>query len=1223
METYQYTRFRQLLSDALSAEDVERWLTTIGFKDWHSTHQRLLRITDTFHVRTAMADLLPYLMLMLEQAANPDAVIVYLERFLNRSTDPQSAIQTLAANPRAIDILVRLFSGSQFLTEILLHTPEYFTQLLQLPHLAALKQIPQLQAEIKAITINAHPSTLDEEIKQLRLYQRQELLRIGVCDLLELYDLPAVTSQLSKLADSLVSASLDTAAEYSHCSVKSFAVVAMGKLGGGELNYSSDIDLLFLAREGVGQFRLLGETLIDILTRMTGEGFLYRVDMRLRPWGSSGPLITSYHGYLLYLESHARLWEKQALLKARVIAGDLDCGNDLLMAVTPLLYENDSQTIRTSVFQMKSQTERVLRQRGQTWGEVKLGEGSIRDVEFVIQYLQMAYGQTHPGIRSGNSLRALDSLRTYELLLPYEYRILKEGYIFLRTVEHYLQMMHYRQTHSLPANEEALQHLARRLGFKGDQSAVQFLNRYTQHREAIRALYLHHLRGDTMHVSSTQQTANDDNKAHITRMDASYATVFSQDEIIRHTSMAMQLDNENIVEIHIIPREGGKWIITIVAFDYPGELSLICGLLFVYGFSIEQGHVYTYESRAADEGTIEETTRKKIVDTFTVSSVKGHVEREIWLHYTSDLQSLLKLMNEGQQHQARGDLAKRVGAALHTLPGITAALYPIEIDIDNTSAENYTTLRISSQDTIGFLYEFTNALALNHIYIARVHVQSEGDRVQDVLYVTDAYSRKITSSEKQRELRAATVMIKHFTHLLPHTPNPEAAMLHFSEFITQLFRQPNWPDEIASLENPEVLNGLARVLGLSEFLWDDFLRMQHTNLFPVVRDVDALDTMKSKTQLQAELENTLAHVHNGPQAISQAVNWWKALNAFKDREMFRIDMRHILGHTQEFDEFSEELTALAEVITNATYHLCHEDLRAIHGTPLLANGQISEMSVCALGKFGGKELGFASDIELLFIYSGNGQTTGPNVITTAEFYEKVVQSFVSSIEAKREGIFEIDLRLRPYGRSGSMAVSVEGFRRYFNPTGPAWAFERQALVKLRPIAGDEEFGLYIKRLRDAYIYSRTPFDVTAMRAMRERQLRHLVAGGVLNAKYSPGGLVDIEYLVQALQMTHGYDHPTVRLTNIRDAMQALAAAGILSAENYTQLRKAHTFLRWLIDGLRMVRGNAKDLAVPIDDEEAFTFLAQRMRYGKDVAKLRDDLTLHTSAVQELNADILG
>jgi glutamate-ammonia-ligase adenylyltransferase len=448
-------------------------------------------------------------------------------------------------------------------------------------------------------------------------------------------------------------------------------------------------------------------------------------------------------------------------------------------------------------------------------------------------------------------------------------------------------------------------------------------------------------------------------------------------------------------------------------------------------------------------------------------------------------------------------------------------------------------------------------------------------------------------------------------------------MVHFSEFLAQLFRQPNWPDDIASLENPEVLYGLARILGLSEFLWDDFLRMQHANLFPVVQDVDALNTMKNKSQLESELESALSIVHNGPQALSQAPSWRKVLNAFKDREMFRIDMRHILGHTKEFDEFSEELTALAEVVVNVTYHLCHEDLRAVHGIPLMDNGEVSEMSVCALGKFGGRELGFASDIELLFIYSGNGKTTGPAVITTAEFYEKVVETFVKSIEAKREGIFEIDLRLRPYGRSGSMAVSLEGFRRYFHPEGPAWAFERQALVKLRHVAGNENLGADILKLRDSFVYSGAAFDITAMRAMRERQLRHLVTGGTFNAKYSPGGLVDIEYLIQALQITHGDHFTNLRKTNIRDAMQALKTAGVLSNADYTQLRKAHTLLRWLIDSLRMVRGNAKDLTVPVEDEEAFTFLAQRMRYGHDVEQLRKDLNHYTSAVQNMNTTLLA
>ncbi|TFG72904.1 MAG: glutamine synthetase adenylyltransferase, partial [Anaerolineales bacterium] len=574
METYPYARFRELLYDTLSTEDVELCLVSVGFTDWRSTLRRFHRIADAYQIRPTLAEMLPYLMLMLEGTANPDAVIVYLERFLNRSTDPQATVKILATNPRSIDILVRLFTGSQFLTEILLHHPEYFTQLVTLPHLAAHKSTCQLRAEIDAFTATLPSAEPDAHMDFLRQFQRREFLRIGVCDLLDLYDLPAVTLQLSNLADSLVTASLDLASTLTGISTEAFAVLAMGKLCGSELNYSSDIDLLFVALKNADVYRPLGEKLIDILTRMTSEGFLYRVDMRLRPWGRSGSLITACSGYLKYLETHARLWEKQALLKARVIAGDVQTGDGLLLAVTPMLFNTDPQTIRTDVFRMKKQTEHILHQRGLSWGEVKLGEGSIRDVEFVIQYLQMAYGRVNPGIRSGNSFTALENLRAHELLLPYEYRILREGYVFLRTVEHHLQMMHYHQTHSLPASAEALAHLARRLGFEGKDSTAQFLERYTQHREAIRALYLHHLRGDMMDIPGTHHPLLDDS-THITRMDASYTTVFSQDEIRHHTSLAMRLDHDNLVEIHIVPREGGQWIVTIVAFDYPGELSLI------------------------------------------------------------------------------------------------------------------------------------------------------------------------------------------------------------------------------------------------------------------------------------------------------------------------------------------------------------------------------------------------------------------------------------------------------------------------------------------------------------------------------------------------------------------------------------------------------------------------------------------------------------------------
>jgi glutamate-ammonia-ligase adenylyltransferase len=144
-----------------------------------------------------------------------------------------------------------------------------------------------------------------------------------------------------------------------------------------------------------------------------------------------------------------------------------------------------------------------------------------------------------------------------------------------------------------------------------------------------------------------------------------------------------------------------------------------------------------------------------------------------------------------------------------------------------------------------------------------------------------------------------------------------------------------------------------------------------------------------------------------------------------------------------------------------------------------------------------------------------------------------------------------------------------------------------------------------------------------MRAMREKQVRHLVTGGTFNAKFSPGGLVDVEYLIQGLQINHGAKNPALRLTNLREAMSALHAAGILSDDDYTRLRKAHTFLRWLIDSLRVVRGNAKDVTIPPFGTEEFTFLARRLRYEMDVKHLRDDLARYIADVQEINNRLLG
>lgn len=1208
------------------------------------TVKRLRRLLPTRATeRTADLDAcLPHLASALHAAANPERALNGLERLRAAMGGTAALWHLLADSPHLADALVTLFSGSRFLTDIVLRDPASLALIGDREALA--RPLDAALAYDRAMAAMGNARGDDARLDALRRYQRQELLRIGACDMMCLSDLATVTRQLAHLADGLIRAALRTAAEGAGVAPDDLGVVAMGKLGGQELNYSSDIDLLFLAASDAARLTPLARRLIDALGRVTGEGFLYRVDMRLRPWGSVGPLVSSLDGYLSYLEHHARPWERQALLKARVIAGSSWLRDPFLEGTDALLFGSALDS-RAEVRAMKQRIELQLDADGEAWREVKLGRGSIRDVEFVAQYLQLRHGARHSGLRQANTLTALAALHDHGLLSSEEYEALAAGYTFLRTVEHYLQMADYRQTHRLPADPRELQFLARRLGFcdesaggKGaggatdEEAGHAFLARYGQHCAAVRAAYEHHLLSDSGEgttMARDEDTRMPDIRRHVQRMAPSYRATFSEREILRHAEMAERIDGAHPVEVDATLMDDGSWRVTVVGYDYAGELSLICGLLFTYGLNIVEGHVYTYEaiedapppSAWSPRGrrrtaAPDDDDRLKIVDVFSVRPVSGEAPPDLWPFYEDDLSGLVRLLQQGRSRAAHGELAKRVALALGDAPAAAATLQPIDIAIDNDASERYTILRIDAPDTPGFLYEFTSALALGGYYIAQVTVDSAGNRVRDALCLTDGHGSKIVAPEKQRELRATTVLVKHFAHLLPRSPNPESALLHFHELLEQLLTRPNWPEELASLERPEVLSALARLLGVSDFLWDDFLRMQHANLLPLVRDPDALAEGKSRDGMRTGLEAALRQAEGLEQQRD-------ALNAFKDREMFRIDMRHIEGLIEGFDRFAAELTDLAEVVVDAAQGLCIAHLTTVHGTPRLEDGRPCPLSVLALGKCGGRELGYASDIELMFVYVANGRTTGPDAISTAEFYEKVVVAFLDLIRARREGIFEVDLRLRPYGAAGSMAVSLASFQRYFAPGGPAWPYERQALIKLRPIAGDPALGAHLVALRDAYVYGGEAYNVSAMRAMRERQMRHLVTGGTFNAKYSLGGLVDCEYLVQGLQITHGRQDPRLRVTNTHEAIRALAEAGVLSTENHARLEAAYGFLRRLIDALRMVRGNARDLTVPPADSEEYAFLARRLSYGADRARLRDDLYRHTRAVQELSRELLG
>lgn len=1198
LDTVGYLR---LLTPGQSS-DADGWraIESVRFENPELAWKRLCQLASTTAQRQSLARAMPALLAALEEAATPDLSLVHLDQFLRSGKGIDASLAYLAEHPRAVEILVRLFVGSAYLTQVLLQNPGYLERLAQHNRLADVKSRSQFFDDGLAACQNSH--SWQDALTELRRYQKWELLRIAACDAFGLLDFKSATLQLSLLADGMVQAILQLACRELRVDAADFCVLAMGKLGGEELNYSSDIDLVFVCEGDGSRYTALAQRLIRGLTDPSASGFFYRVDMRLRPWGRAGALVTSRESYAQYLRKEGRLWEKQALLKARPIAGNLELGTRTLQELRPIVYEVDPELARQNVLSMKREIESQLTSRGLLKTEVKNGLGGIRDIEFTTQYLQLIHGSAHPAICTTNTLDGIVRLADHDLIQADEYRQLTSGYVFLRTVEHSLQLLHNQQEHAIPKSNRELQALSRRIDFL---SPADFLAYHEQHRNRIRRIfekYLAHPEAFT-HQESLSQT---NSRFHGL---PGYSQAFSTEQQTLHSQLLSNLSGSTPVLVRATARPHHRWEVTIVGLDEPGGLSVICGLLLARQLDIESGDVFTAPIDASKPG------RSPFVDVLQVHGVIPDSPDQFWSQYQSAIQSHLYDDQPEARAAHQGRLARQVAELIEFDPESSSQLLPLEIEFDNTSDPASTILRISAEDTIGFLYELTNALTLNGIQIQRVTIRTIGQLASDTLFVTDSAGHKITDPRRLSELRAAVVLTKHFTHLLPQSPNPESALLRFRELVVRLFERPDWSEQVASLDRLEVLEGLSRLLGMSDFVGEELLKRDVDQLIPYVADSQhEPQNAKSHEQLLTELRSTLETAHTLEEKRVR-------LNDFKDRERLRVDLRHILGRDDSFTQFAQELTDIADVTVRVASEFCTQELIAAYGAPRLSDGTRCQMAVVALGKCGGQELGFASDIELMFLYEGTGKTDGRHSISNGEFFDRLVELFTKSIWSRRQGVFELDLRLRPHGRAGSPAVLVESFERYFGPAGTAWPYEKQALVKMRPIAGDDTLGMQIIEIRDRLVYTGQPFDTSAMRAIRDKQIRQLVMPGTLNAKLSPGGLVDIEYLIQGLQIQFGQRFPAVRSSNTRDAMKALEQCGVLTTSQRLSLRDAYRFFRRLIDAMRMVRGDARDLTVPPQGSEEFRFLARRMRLFKDSTDLAADLESYSSVVREISKEL--
>ncbi len=503
------------LVDALRKQDQEglaNLLKSCGYQEPNKSAANLLLLQEHGLSKTQLTELTR----MALASAAPDQALNALERLASGLNSEH--LCALLAKSTCCEMLLTVLGASQFLaTTLFRHNTLLDSLFLEEGYLQAKDHsamLIELQQRIPLV------SSFEDLQQGLRHFKQQEILRIATRDLTGLADLAATTAELSDLASATLQRSYQICDELLRArfgapllgpdsdqpgAEADFTVLAMGKFGGCELNFSSDIDLIYCYSCDQGEtagivdgntvrnrihlhqyFVKLGEKINQAMHQVTADGFVFRVDLRLRPEGRSGEIASSLRATESYYEHWGQSWERSAMLKARPVAGSLDFGWQLLQNLEPFIYRRYlDYTMIDDLKVMKQKIDHNLTREREGELNLKLGRGGIREIEFFIQALQIIHAGKNPALREKNSLRALGLLQTHGLIDADTTVILSEAYSFLRTVEHRIQVVQERQTHNLPTDEMEFERLARRCGFNDSAKFRQVLESYRREVEAI------------------------------------------------------------------------------------------------------------------------------------------------------------------------------------------------------------------------------------------------------------------------------------------------------------------------------------------------------------------------------------------------------------------------------------------------------------------------------------------------------------------------------------------------------------------------------------------------------------------------------------------------------------------------------------------------------------------------------------------------------------------
>lgn len=502
-------------------DDAAEWLAPLCLTNPAGGHASLLRMAEAGVPLDLLSEICDQFARVAPTLADPDMAWNNLQGFLCAARNPLATAALFERDREALPNLVQLLNSSQYLSELLVLDQEFY-DLLRMTEGQPVSRdmlVDELTSEIVQVT------ETKEAMAALRRYKRRETLRIAYGDLVRGQSVSTVTRQISFLADAIVEAAVvfqRAALERTFGVPRDregrparFCVLALGKLGGIELNYSSDIDLVFFydldGQTDGGRsisnrefFERMSRGLVRLLGEITEHGAAYRVDLRLRPDGARGAVCLNFEQMVTYYDVKGRTWERQAFIKARSIAGDISLGDELLGELEPWVYRRylglaDIAGIKSLKRRIENRSNGGSAPKGpDAKRNVKTGHGGIRDIEFVIQFLQLVNGGALPGVRTGNTLDAIERLEHAGCLTHQERTLLEENYRDLRKLEHRLQIMFDLQTHTLPADRGELRKIAVRMGYADDQpgAALKAFDSHFQTMTEVNRRILDHLLHD-------------------------------------------------------------------------------------------------------------------------------------------------------------------------------------------------------------------------------------------------------------------------------------------------------------------------------------------------------------------------------------------------------------------------------------------------------------------------------------------------------------------------------------------------------------------------------------------------------------------------------------------------------------------------------------------------------------------------------------------------------